>query len=665
MSSPPARPSGRIDPAPAWTIVTDAPLKGLGLAREAGCVLAWDEADQLYRIDGRGQFQSVARAPGKVSQVAISDDGTLVAILGEGSRLWLLDGDFNLLHDRPAISDPLSLAVDPHGRYVAVGSRMNLVQITDRRGKAAGRFETRQPLSNIVFVPTHPFLIGTGAFGSIMGIALAPRGGSGGLDGNVFWYEALMTSVGQLSTSGDGGMILIACFTHGVQKYNLAGHAEGSYHLGGSASHAMPDFAGRSIAVATLEGELAILSGAGNVRWRTTLPRPASALQMDALGRYVIYGMASGEVVRLDLQGAGRSAASAPPVGVKGVVTSRPEPEPAPARMREGAAEVRTPDWAVEVVQNEDQAEFAVLAVADQPPRVGVITHHNRLELFGTDGRKLGQAPEIDGVGRILRVAPNWMAAATDRRIILCDLANNTARRVDMSLAELTHLAILPDSYGLGLVQERDRVGRATIAGRWIWKAELKSPVEELAITEEGYTAMTTEDGKLRVHDPAGVAVGESQGAVGDPALLFAAPAGAGVTWITLSRRSQVIRGHDREGQVLWQSPVPWEGWQLHSVGPLAVVVAPDGRTAAYDATGRVIAQGRADGPPDAFLSGPGGKALRIVRQGVHLLCSDLGGRVIWRAVAEAPLGPIASDTPGVAAMVGKTLAWFGSRQNP
>ena len=48
----------------------------------------------------------------------------------------------------------------------------------------------------------------------------------------------------------------------GVQRFDLEGRAEGAYHLGGSAGHAVPDFAGRSIAVSTLEGELAILNAA-------------------------------------------------------------------------------------------------------------------------------------------------------------------------------------------------------------------------------------------------------------------------------------------------------------------------------------------------------------------------------------------------------------------
>ncbi len=110
-----------------------------------------------------------------------------------------------------------------------------------------------------------------------------------------------MSTVGRLALSGDGAMVLASCYTLGIQRFDLRGRNEGSYHLGGTVSHAVPDFPGRTIAAATLEGELAIMNSGGNVRWRTTLARPAIALEIDPLGRYVIYGHATGEVVRLDL----------------------------------------------------------------------------------------------------------------------------------------------------------------------------------------------------------------------------------------------------------------------------------------------------------------------------------------------------------------------------
>jgi len=633
--------------------MTDAPLKGMALAREAGVVFAWDEADQLYRINARGEFQSVARAPGRIVAAAISDDGSVVGLLGEGSKLWVMDGDFTLLHERNSIADALSIAIDPHGRYFAVGSKLSVVQFYSTHAKLAGRLETKQPLSSLLFIPNQPFLVGIGAYGSIAGIELFAKGASGHLDGATVWYEALMSGVGRLATTGDGAMILVSCFTHGVQRHNLEGKSEGAYHLGGSASQAVPDFSGRLIAVATSEGELAILSATGNVRWRTTLPHPALCLETDALGRFVIHGQGTGEIVRLDLQ------PTEPP---NGSATPRPTPSrsasPSTPKAR-GATTVRSPAWTVDLVATEEQAEVAVVAVADNPTRIGVLTSKNRLEIFAGDGQRIGQSPEVDGVGRIIRTSPGWMAAATDRRIVVCDLKNNTAQRVDLSLNELTHLAIHPESYGLALVQERDRIGRATLAGRWIWKEELDAPVEDLAISLEGHTAVTTEDGRLRVYDPAGTALAGFRGPAADPALLVVAPPDAPVVWLTLHRRSQTLRGHDESGQVVWSTVIPWEAWQFQLVGSRVVALAPDGRGVLYDLAGKLVEQGRSDGPADAFVVGRTGQSLRVNRRGVHLIVADLGGQVAWRSVTDAPFGPMAAGSSGLAIFVGKALAWF------
>ncbi len=409
----------------------------------------------------------------------------------------------------------------------------------------------------------------------------------------------------------------------------------------------MPDFAGRAIAVASQEGELAILNGTGNVRWRTALPRPAVALEVDALGRFLIYGLPTGEVTRLDFQG-GSDRAEAPPA----TVAARP-----------GAGPVRTADWSVDVAKTDDHAESSVIAVVDDPPRIAVITPTNRVEVFSVEGKSLGHGPDIQGVGRILRTSPGWVAAATDRQVVVCDLRGNSARRVDVVLHELTHLAIEPDGFGLACVQERDRLGRATLAGRWVWKVELNTPIEEVAIGPEGHCAVGTEDGRLRVYDPAGKVAGEYRVDPPEPLPIVPAPAGSarGVEWLSLARRSQVIRGHDRHGRALWESPTPWEGWGFHPVGPLVVVTAIDGRAIAYDGSGRARSRSaKTDGSLDVFAIGPAGEALRVAKSGFHLICSDFEGRVIWRAIADGPIGPLAAGEPGVAALVGRSLAWFG-----
>ena len=322
-----------------------------------------------------------------------------------------------------------------------------------------------------------------------------------------------MSNVGRLATSGDGGMVLASCFTHGVQRYDLRGQNEGSYHLGGSAAYAVPDFAGRMIAVATLEGELAVLSPGGNVRWKTGLIRPAIALEIDPLGRFLIYGHATGEVVRLDLDGGGTHRPR-----------RRPADTPDPSSGLRGPDPSASPTGPSPAVASDEQAETAVLAVLDDPPRIGLISATNRLRVFTADGRDLGKAPEILGVGRIVRTAPGWIAAATDRQIVLYDARRNSAQRLDLSLVEITHLAIRPDSFGLAIVQERDRLGRATPAGRWDLETVAEVARRRPRDRPRGVLALTTEDGRLEVFDASGETIGGFRSEPAEPLLLIEAP---------------------------------------------------------------------------------------------------------------------------------------------
>ncbi len=655
MSEVTGRPSTRLEPEPAWNLVTDSPLKGLCLAREAGMVLVWDEGNKLYLFDRDGETHSVSRVPEKIQAGTISDDGSLIGLVVDTDEagLMLLDADFNALFQRPAPSEPTCLAVDPHGRYLAVGTRSSALHFINRFGRPAGRLETMEALSHLCFVPDRALLLGAAAFGMLVGIALQPGRSAGKLEAEIVWQDRLMSNVGRLAVNGDGAMILASCYTLGVQRFDLHGRNEGSYHLGGTVSQAAPDFPGRTIAASTLEGDLAVMNSAGNVRWRTRLPRPVVALEIDPLGRYLIYGHATGEIVRLNLFRGG-----------PGRAPSRTARRPAAAGqpVRPGAGSVRKADWTVKVVDTDQQAETAVIAVNDDPPRVAIFTSPHRLQLFKITGEKQDQGPEMTGVGRILRTAPGWLAAATDRQIVLWDLRRDQKRRLDVSLVELTHLAIKPDEYGLALVQERDRIGRLTAASRWIWKHELPAPVEDLAIGPGGLTAATTSGGQLLVFDPGGEPSVGFTFDPADPPLLIEAPEDAvpDVAWISLARHAQWLRGHGPTGEVVWELPMPWEGWVLLRMGRLAIVSGADGRVLTCDASGTIRDESPPSGVPnDVFCLDTDGEPVRISRRGIHLICASLDGRVRWRSVVDAPLGPLAATAQGTAVLLGKSLAWF------
>jgi hypothetical protein len=256
------------------------------------------------------------------------------------------------------------------------------------------------------------------------------------------------------------------------------------------------------------------------------------------------------------------------------------------------------------------------------------------------------------------------LAAATDRYIGLCDLRRNTQERLDLRLVELTHLVIKPDSFGLAIVQERDRIGRATPAGRWVWKHELPTPVEDLAVGSEGFAAATTNDGRLLVFDPAGEVSQTAGFDPSDPPLLVEAPDGSppGVAWVSLSRRGQKLTGHGLRGAAVWTRQVPWEGWSLVRLGGLVVVASADGRAMAFDGSGAVRHEGApTGGSNDLFFLDPDSIPLRVARKGIHVVCATLEGRVRWRMIGDQPIGPCAAGRGGVALMLGAAVAWFGN----
>lgn len=652
--------SARLSPVESWTVLTDAPLRGLVLAREAVRIYAWDESDNLYCLDELGRRIWGSRAPGKVIAGAASDDGSLLALLGEGRRLWLYGHDLELREDRETPAEPLALGVDPHGRFVVVSCRSTLNQIYTAHGKISGRFETLQALVSLAFVPGRPLLIGAAGNGSLFGIDLIPSGSL--LQAEVAWRQSVLSNVGRLAVTGDGEMILASCFSHGIQRFDASGNSEGAYHLGETVTHAVPDFIGRLIAAATQEGGLSLLNRAGNVRWKTSLARPAVSLELDALGRFLIHGDGSGAITRRNLDGSPARFEGAAEPGGKTVKVTPPRGKggPPPAQAAP-VAQVRQPSWTRPVAKTDDQAETAVLAVLDQPTRIALMTNTGRLTVFDPLGEPIHESDPVPGIGRILRVAPGWIAAATDRHLLLYSAHENRSERLDLRLVELTHLVLRPDTYGLAIVQERDRIGRITIAGRWVWREELDSPVEELAVGSQGTTAVATEDGRLRLYNAAGEPLTARFGPADEPLLILSnrRQDEPGPVWFTLARHEQVVRGHALDGTIAWELPVPWVSWQFLEVGDYLLIASPDGKALAVDTSGQVVARREEETPPGVYGPGADGLPCVLTLQGPNLVCSSLGGRILWRSLIPPGRAPMALGQTGAAVMIARSLAWY------
>src|SRR5262249_10331491 len=156
-----------------------------------------------------------SRVPNRIQYGAISDEGSLIALIAEpdDSGLLLLTADFDLEAQRAAPPEASFVTIDPHGRYLAVGTRTNTTHLINRQGRTAGRLGTREPLSRLCFVPGRPLAVGAAAFGMLVGIALESSRAGARLEPEIIWNDRLMSNVGRLALNGDGGMILASCYT--------------------------------------------------------------------------------------------------------------------------------------------------------------------------------------------------------------------------------------------------------------------------------------------------------------------------------------------------------------------------------------------------------------------------------------------------------------------
>lgn len=302
MTAPSDRPpdskwiqSGRgIGPSVKWTFGTEGPLTCLQLAREAGDVLAADETGGLYRLDRRGRYASVTRAREPIRAVALSDDAeAAVAIVGTSS-LHRFDRHLETQWQLDLPDECLTVAMDPFGQYIAVSLAAGATLVYDANKRRVAKFETIRPLAYIHFLVTEAAMVAAADHGLLCCLSLS---------GERFWEEKIWSNVGGIATTGDGELIYVAAFSHGVQVFDGDGDAVGSYVVEGTVKKIAASYEPHRVVAATLEQHLYLLDPDGEMLWAARTPADVVGLACDPLGEFVVCGFADGHVVGLDWSG--------------------------------------------------------------------------------------------------------------------------------------------------------------------------------------------------------------------------------------------------------------------------------------------------------------------------------------------------------------------------
>ncbi len=301
MNDDPSRPPGPppdwvrkgrgIGPSVRWTFTTEAPLTGLALARETGEVLAADEIGSLYRIDRRGEYSAVNRIREPIRQVAFSDDGQFAAALAGETQVHRFDRQLQTQWHLDLPEQCLQVAIDPYGQYIAVSLADGGNLIFNAQKRRVAGFASIRPLTHLKFLTAEPALLGAAEHGLLCCHSLT---------GDCQWEEKLWSNVGRLAATGDGELIYIAGFNHGVQTFDGSGAPIGSYIVEGTVNRIATSYEPHRLIASTVEKHLYWLDADGELLWATVTPEHVAQLSCDPFGEWAVCGFANGQVICLD-----------------------------------------------------------------------------------------------------------------------------------------------------------------------------------------------------------------------------------------------------------------------------------------------------------------------------------------------------------------------------
>lgn len=278
-------------PIQRWTFTVDARLTDVRLARETGETLAADESGGLYWLDANGRVSALTRTSHELSQLALADTATAGAVIVDRRQVAWLDRRLQFVWERTLPDEILSVAVDPYGTHllVTLAGGINVVFNADK--KKVAEFESLRPLRFVQWLAKEPAFLAAADYGFFARYTL---------NGQLDWDERLWSTVADLSTTGDGGMVALAGLAHGIQIYDEQGTAEGSFVLDGTACLVSASYHRQRIIAATLERHLVLLDAEGAMKWLVQTPETIVRLQMSALGDAVIVGFTDGRIVQLE-----------------------------------------------------------------------------------------------------------------------------------------------------------------------------------------------------------------------------------------------------------------------------------------------------------------------------------------------------------------------------
>lgn len=268
-----------------WSLPVSGAVRGLSLAREGGWCLVRDENHWLYLLNQAGDRQAQLRAPHELTASACADDNSAFAVGGKNGDLWWLAPDLMPRWQRNLGQRVEAVAVDALGQYVAVADAGGGLSLLTRRGQPVWRVQTPRALRFLAFLAEAPLLVGSADFGLV---------GCYDACGRQVWRDGPVAHAGSLAASGDGAIVVLACFTDGLCRYGPKGPPPVRQPMPDPCRLAALSYDGRTVLTTGFSGNVLLLDDRARVRGEEHLETAATALALSALGDRALVGVAGG-----------------------------------------------------------------------------------------------------------------------------------------------------------------------------------------------------------------------------------------------------------------------------------------------------------------------------------------------------------------------------------
>ena len=284
-----------LAPRIAWSFVTDAKLVGLEMARESGDVFAVDASGGVYRLDSAGRVGAVSRGLHNARLIRWCDTGEAGLVVSEKSQFSIVDRNLNVVWTSSAPWPILAGTIDSYGHNVALSLDDGNTVLFSVEKKKLGQFSTIKSLNFLQFVSGKPGLVGAAEYGHLC---------RHNFEGKELWSEKMWATVGDLSISGDGKVLFLAEFAHGIQSFDARGNTMANYVVEGTPARLSVSYFGERLVVSTVERHLYWLDADGALLWAAETPDAVVSSHCAPLGEWFVAGFQSGRVVRLDWESA-------------------------------------------------------------------------------------------------------------------------------------------------------------------------------------------------------------------------------------------------------------------------------------------------------------------------------------------------------------------------